>query len=52
MRIELRNLIFVNDLKKMDSDTLANQIFTEQVKHGFTGLAKEAEALCKEIKHY
>lgn len=47
-RIEMKKLIFVNDLKMMDRETLAHQVFTEQVRYGFPGLAKEAESVCEE----
>ena len=33
----------------MESDMLANQIFTEQVKYGFTSLATETETICEEM---
>lgn len=47
-RVATKKLLFVNDLKNMDSDSLAHQVFTEQVRFGFPGLAKEVEQLCQE----
>ena len=49
LRIMMRKLIFVNDLKMMDTETLAHQVYSEQVKYGFPGLAREAESMCQEL---
>ena len=37
--IMMRKLIFVNDLKLMDKEMLAHQVYSEQMKYGFPGLA-------------
>ena len=48
-RIMTRKLIFVNTLKNMPKETLAKQIFDEQVKRGWPGLAREASEICQEL---
>ena len=48
-RIWSSKLIFVNVLKNMPEGTLAKQIFNEQVKRGWPGLAREASIICKDL---
>ena len=48
-RIWTRKLIFVNTLKNMPKGTLAKDVFDEQVKRGWPGLAREASDICKEL---
>ena len=48
-RIWSRKLIFVNTLKNMPEQTLAKQIFNEQVRRGWPGLAREARELCQNL---
>ena len=49
-RIWTRKLIFVNTLKNMQDGTLAKEIFDEQVKRGWPGLAKEATTICQDLE--
>ena len=46
-RIWTRKLTFVNTIKNMPKGTLAKQIFDEQVKRGWPGLAREASEICQ-----
>ena len=48
-RIMAGKLIFANCLKNMEEETLAKQIFEEQVKRGWPGLARESEKFCQEL---
>ena len=45
-RVMKRKLCFINSLKKSDDETLAKQIYTEQVENGWPGLAAEAKEIC------
>ena len=42
----MKKLIFVNCLKNMHDESLAKQIYSEQVRRSWPGLAKEASELC------
>ena len=48
-RIWEKKLIFVNFLKSLSSESLAKQIFDEQVKRGWPGLCREAQKICEEL---
>ena len=48
-RIWARKLTFTNYLKNMPDESLAGQIFHEQVKRGWPGLAQEARDICSEL---
>ena len=41
-----RKLNFINSLKNLDGDTLAKQIFDQQVKNKWPGLVMECDRLC------
>ena len=41
-----RKLNFINSLKNLDGDTLAKQVFDQQVKHKWPGLVMECDRLC------
>ena len=45
LRVVMRKLIFVNDVKLMEKEKLAHQVYSDQVKYGFPGLSREAESL-------
>ena len=48
-RIATRKLQFINSVKEMEDTSLAKQIFTEQVKYGWPGLAQEAIDICETL---
>ena len=41
-----RKLNFINNLKSLDDNTLAKQVYDEQVKHKWPGLVKEGDNIC------
>ena len=45
-----QDLIFGNTLKNMQDGTHAKEIFNEQVKRGWPGLAKEATKICQDLE--
>ena len=49
-RIWTSKLIFVNTLKNMQDGTLAKEIFNDQVKRGWPGLAKETTQICQDLE--
>ena len=46
-RISMRKLNLCVHLKKLDKDDLAKQVYEEQVKNGYPGLARETQDLCE-----
>ena len=49
-RIIERKLNFVVHLKKLGGESLAKQVYDEQVSHGWPGLVSEAQEFCREIR--
>ena len=49
-RIIQTKLNFAVHLKKLDEDSLAKQVFDEQLENGYPGLAQEAQDLCRKLR--
>ena len=47
-RIKLRKLKLVLHLKSLSNDSLAKQIYNEQIQNEWPGLTKEAKQICRE----
>ena len=49
LRIWKRKCMLVHHIKNMGMDTLARQVYDEQQRFGWPGLAKEASSICLEL---
>jgi hypothetical protein len=49
LRIWKRKCMLIRHIKSMDSNTLAKQVYEEQVRYGWPGLAKEVSSICQEL---
>ena len=49
-RIYARKLNFINAIKHQDSESLAKQVYLEQVAHNWPGLARECQEICEQLK--
>ena len=49
MRVKKEKLMMVKHIKELDLDSLAKEMYEEQVKNSWPGLAQEAEDICKEL---
>ena len=50
IRIWKKKLMFGHHLQNLDKEALANQVWKEQVRNGWPGLAKEIEEICTELE--
>ena len=49
LRVKQEKLLFVLHLRQLGEETLAGQVYKEQVARGWAGLAKEAKEICEEL---
>ena len=49
LRIWKKKLMFVHHVKNLSDTALAKQVWKEQIRNGWPGLAKEATKLCSEL---
>ena len=49
LRVKKEKVMMVKHVRELEDDSLARQMYEEQVKNSWPGLAKEAEEICKEL---
>ena len=49
LRVYREKLMLVHHLRTLDPDALASEMYTEQVRNNWPGLAREAEDICEQL---
>ena len=49
LRVKKEKVMMVKHVRELELDSLARQMYEEQVKNGWPGLAQETEQICKEL---
>ena len=50
IRVKTQKILLVLHIRSLDDNTIAKQVYLEQIKHNWPGLAKETNSICKELK--